>query len=131
MAHGRPDYWKGILPGQNIWAAGQSSWYAAESGDIGFGANADLIDYPVPADTILHITAVFVGCNFPGIQKYAINFPPVPLSEIYYDSQGVLPMNPLGTFEVTEGNSVVVTVYNIADMLHTFNVLLLGFEEVA
>lgn len=129
--HGRPDWWRGVIPGKDVFGVGQSSWYEVQEVDLAGGATSDLINYLVASDTILHLTAGLICCNAPGIQRCAMNFSPALLGNIYYDSLLVLPLNPVGTYEITEGNTIYVQVENLDDIEHHFTVSLLGFEELA
>jgi len=129
VAHGRPDFWLAQIPGMNIYGSGQTAWYAVEMGTVPAGSADDFIEYVVPEDTILHLTAGLICCDAPGIQKCALNFSPALLGNVYYDLLFSLPLHPSGTYEIPAGSTVYVRVYNLDDEDHEFTVSLVGFEE--
>ncbi len=129
MPHGLPDYFNASLPGKSIYGTGQTQWGEYGSAVIDEEGSSDLIDYTVPENTLLIITTGFLSCSFPTRVRVQIIVDAAEVHNLYFSEYAILPFSEQGIYELTEGQNVVVRVYNYADregQLYTIN--LLGYE---
>lgn len=129
MGHGLPDYFTASLPGKSIYGTGQSQWFEYGESVIAAGNNAALIDYTVPEDTLLVIVTGFVSCSFPCRVRARINIVAVTQNDFYFSEFQNLPFSDMGLYELTEGQQIIMTLFNYTDragQLYTAN--LIGYE---
>lgn len=127
MARGHPDFYSGIIPSQPVYGAGQTVWTEVEEGDIPGSSYDDYINYEVPSGKELHITTGFICCDFPCLQRCALNWSPALLGTITYDTNLNVPLHPSATYVISAGNTIYVRVYNDDGAEHHFVVNLIGF----
>lgn len=68
--------------------------------------------------------------NRTGVQRMWLNFPPVLELPARFNSLWSFAFHPSGCFVVDEGNTLYVKVYNTFGAATTYEIGLLGFEEV-
>lgn len=129
MAHGLPDYFTASLPGKSIYGTGQSQWFEYGESPIPAGENAALIDYTVPDNTLLVIATGFVSCSFPCRVRAKIDIIAVTQNDFYFSEFQSLPFSDMGIYELTEGQQIIMTLFNYSDEVgHLYTANLIGYE---
>jgi len=132
MPHGTPDYW----PTTNLSIFSEAytdkitAWREYEEIRLDIGVEDTIIDYTVPAGTILIIGAGFFTCDRPGLNTLKLLKDAGRLGLIYFDCYDILPPVPWGLYRLIAGEQLTVDITN-----HTrldgvyFSATLTGFTE--
>lgn len=133
MAHGTPDYW----PTTNLSIFSEaytdliSAWRQYNELTLDVGEDDTIIDYTVPAKTILVIGAGFFGCDRPGINRIITKQDAETICDFHYDVYDVWPPVPWGLYRLTAGEQLTLQVYNytLLDGVQ-FTATIVGFTEL-
>lgn len=133
MAHGTRDYW----PTTNLSIFSEaytdkiSAWVEFGLEVLGIAEDVIIIDYTVPADTVLVIGCGFFGCSRPGINRLIIKRDAETLADFDFDVYDPLPPVPWGLWRFKAAEQLTVQVYNFTLLgAVRFTATLTGFTEL-
>lgn len=130
MARGAPDYWSTSYLSKVTFAEGQTQWYEYAEDDCAWNTIVDLIDYTVPADTILVVNTGYVMSEQPMASRCIITLEAVDVQHFYFSINYNFPYSDSGIYRLTEGESIKLSVVNHDDETLIFTGALVGYEEI-
>lgn len=131
MARGAPDYWSATIASKSIFSPDQTLWYNFATSEVDWNEENVLIDYSVPADTILTISTGYIMSEQPMTSRCLIKIDTVTVHYVYFSINYNFPFNPNGIFELTEGQRLQLNAINHDDETLLFTASLIGFEQEA
>jgi len=130
MGHGRPDYWVGVSTGLASPGGGQFLYRDFEEGDIASGATLDMCLYTVPTDRILYITTLLIHARSMAVNGIRVNINGAWVDNMQFWRDLYLPFHPSALYEVLQGQSFFLRLYNHDIYQKHFGCTVIGFEEM-
>jgi len=126
MASGRQDYWYGMLPGRVAVGAGQSVWH--KQNNLSFSPNQQKKcgEYTVPEGYILDLTGGSVGSLNPGGHMVTLTVDEIAIMYVYFDTFHQLPFSGGGIYQVNEGETLAIWMWNRDTEINTMVYTLMG-----
>jgi len=127
---GKPDFYKHVkVAAPAIIAPEQTSVTALWTGVVPAESYVDVHPITVPAGKVMYIGTGGLCCDRSLIQRADMMQDGVSVSALYYDLNGMFTFPTIGIYEVPEGSTFGVRLYNYDTEVRTFSGILSGVFE--